>query len=132
MNSQRQKQIALALMLLGVLCLIISLGSLWWQRTDIEQYRIQPGGPHSTQTQLLSARTKLARSWLLAVGGLFILFLVASLAMARFGRRFMAYITAKPAPPTPSDDVWRMHKVPEELPDEGEDSEPDDEEPPKT
>jgi hypothetical protein len=47
---------------------------------------------------------------------LFLVFTVATLALVRWSRRFRAVITRRPHPPTPSDDVWRMHRLPEEQP----------------
>ncbi len=63
-------------------------------------------------------RPKLLRDWLLAASGLVIVFLVATLAMATLRRRLLAFITGRPARPTPSGDVWQMHKPPEQSPEE--------------
>jgi hypothetical protein len=44
---------------------------------------------------------------------LVLVFLVASLAILRASRRFRALQEHRRAQPTPTDDVWAMHKLPE-------------------
>ncbi len=60
------------------------------------------------------------------------IFVVASLAFLRWSRGFRRWIFHKPAPATPSADVWAMHRLPEEADNppsrEGESPGPDDEE----
>lgn len=54
----------------------------------------------------------------------------AWLVIVVFSRRFRAYLAPPPRPPpTPSDDVWAMHKLPPELEAELRDS-PDSSAPP--
>ncbi len=40
-------------------------------------------------------------------------FLVASFAIHRFSKGYRAMLLRKPAPPTASEDVWKMHRLPE-------------------
>ena len=51
--------------------------------------------------------------------GLFLLatLVVAALTLLRITRRFAHGRDHKPQRPTPTDDVWAMHKTPEEPPD---------------
>mgnify|MGYP001229591182 CR=1 FL=1 len=44
---------------------------------------------------------------------LIIIFIVSSLAFLRWSRSFRRWVFHKPRPPTPSEDVWAMHKLPE-------------------
>jgi hypothetical protein len=44
---------------------------------------------------------------------LVLIFMVSSLAFLRWSRRFRRMLLRKPHPPTVSDDVWAMHKLPE-------------------
>ena len=53
---------------------------------------------------------------------LLFIFVVAAGAIIRFTQRFRSVILSGPASPTPSEDVWSMHKAPERL--EFEDDEP--------
>ncbi|HUN81342.1 MAG TPA: hypothetical protein VMV81_07505 [Phycisphaerae bacterium] len=53
---------------------------------------------------------------------LFLIFLIATWAIVRFTRRFRTMILSGPSSPTPSEDVWSMHKPPEKL--EFEDDQP--------
>jgi hypothetical protein len=104
---------AIGLLLVGALCVAVSLVTvIEHQRTaqELEPQRVrQKQAPVQSQVDLV----RLWRHWLLAAGALVVVFLVASLAMARFRRRLVRLITAKRAPPTPAEDVWKMHKVPE-------------------
>lgn len=42
---------------------------------------------------------------------LFIVFLVAALAILRFSLRYRSYVLRDEPPPTASEDVWAMHRV---------------------
>lgn len=44
-----------------------------------------------------------------------IIFVAAVAAIIRFTQRFRSLILTGPSEPTPSDDVWAMHKPPEKL-----------------
>lgn len=43
------------------------------------------------------------------------IFVVASLAFLRWSRSFRRWVFHKPAPATPSADVWAMHRLPEDA-----------------
>lgn len=64
---------------------------------------------------------------------LLLVFAVASYAIIRFSRNYRRYLLREPPKPTPADDVWEMHKLPEDAdsgdsPDDGGwDDGPDDE-----
>ena len=49
---------------------------------------------------------------------------VSLIAFLRWSRHFRRFILRPPAPPTPSEDVWQMHRLPEEA--EGDDVPPPD------
>jgi hypothetical protein len=53
------------------------------------------------------------------------IFLVSSFAFLRWSKHFRRRVLRKPADPTPAEDVWAMHRLPEEEPDD-----PDEEERP--
>ena len=46
---------------------------------------------------------------------LIFIFVIAAGAIIRFSQRFRTMILTGPARPTPSEDVWAMHKAPEKL-----------------
>lgn len=46
---------------------------------------------------------------------LLILFLMATWALSRFSARFRTYLLREKGPPTPSDDLWAMHRLPKEV-----------------
>lgn len=53
------------------------------------------------------------KAMLLWSGIILLTFLVASFAIHRFSRRYRAMLLRKPSPPTASEDVWKMHRLPE-------------------
>ncbi|UCD30580.1 MAG: hypothetical protein JSV03_08975 [Planctomycetota bacterium] len=50
--------------------------------------------------------------WLLMI---VFIFSVGTLAMMRWSRRFRRKLLRKPKPPTTVDDVWSMHRLPEDI-----------------
>jgi hypothetical protein len=109
-----KRRIAMGLLLIGGLLVLISVVTTLNQQA--ERRRIEVKRPPASRPASLREpeRSVLARYWLAAAGGLVVVFLMGTWAMVRFRRRMVALITAKPAPPTPSDDVWQMHKLPED------------------
>jgi len=65
---------------------------------------------------------KEAMFWLLVLMGVFGL---SSLAFLRWSRRFRGWVLHRPHPPTPADDVWVMHRLPEESPPQSGPPDPD-------
>ncbi|HKQ50163.1 MAG TPA: hypothetical protein VJZ71_18960 [Phycisphaerae bacterium] len=51
---------------------------------------------------------------------LLLIFFIAAWVIIRFSLRYRAYLFREKPPPTPSEDVWRMHRVPEHDVQEGE------------
>jgi hypothetical protein len=45
---------------------------------------------------------------------LLLVLIVGALAIIRFSRRYRSYILRRPHEPTPADDVWLLHQLPEE------------------
>ncbi len=69
---------------------------------------------------------RLLRGLLLWVGLLFAIFVIASLVLLTWSRRYRRWLFGRSddrPPPTPSEDVWSMHRLPEE---ESDDAEPPD------
>jgi hypothetical protein len=118
LDQQRRQHVAFGLMLLGIVCVVISVGIVLNQQADLEQYRVHSASPRRDAAELKIQQSRLARYWLLTAGGIFCFSLVAVLAMIRFRRRLLAYLMMKPAQPTPSEDVWVMYKLPKGRPDE--------------
>ncbi len=43
-----------------------------------------------------------------------LIFIIAALVIIRFTLRYRAYLFREKLPPTPSEDVWKMHRLPED------------------
>lgn len=62
------------------------------------------------------AEARMVRSVLLWVLVLVVVFGVSTLALRRWSRHFRRWLLHQPHPPTPADDVWLMHRLPDEPP----------------
>ena len=118
-NSYR-RPLAVGLLLAGVV--LLGIAFLLWVRTG--EPSAGPPAERSTNpaSTIVEARQLLGLLLLLLV--LFLVFTVATLALVRWSRRFRAAITHRPHPPTPSDDVWRMHRLPQEPSDSAKGNQP--------
>jgi flagellar biosynthesis/type III secretory pathway M-ring protein FliF/YscJ len=129
-ESNRQR-IAFVLMGVGLILTLLGLGLLW-----LQQPAAQPLVP-STQAALApppAVKAQAMRQALFWLVVLVLVFLVSSMAFLRWSRHFRRSILRKPHSPTPSEDVWAMHKLPEGAVDEWSDSgsgeAPDEKDPP--
>ena len=75
---------------------------------DAGEATSQPSSMRDDQRMRRWRRTMLLGLLLLVV------LAVASVAIIRFSRNYRRYLLQDPRTPTPSDDVWKMHKLPEE------------------
>ena len=104
--------------LAGILCigglLFVLLGAfLTWQHS-VEEFESVTSGPGPLPDNKATARMlEGVLFWLLVLIGIFT---VCTLAFLRWSRRFRKLLLARPRPPTPVDDVWSMHRLPEEAP----------------
>lgn len=80
--------------------------------TTIESASSQPTTSFSEDQRLLHWRQVFFWSVVLLL-----IFFIAAWVIIRFSLRYRAYIFREKPPPTPSEDVWRMHRLPED--DEG-------------
>lgn len=71
-----------------------------------------------------AAKARALRQMLFYLVMLVIVFVISSTAFLRWSRNFRRSLLRKPKPPTPSEDVWAMHKLPEGAVDAWTDSGP--------
>ncbi len=102
----------IAAILVGVGCLLIVVGlyfAFQQQRDIAAGSGIVPGSvPRETVATARAIQVVLVGA-LVLVG----IFAIASLAFLRWSRHYRRRLLRQPAPPTPSDDVWAMHQVPD-------------------
>lgn len=113
-EKNRRRIRVLVLLLSGIL--IISGMSIFIVRRGQPEPEPQPvanrpiADPESEKLALARAILRV----LLALIVLVIIFAFGSLAWMRWSRRYRARLLREPRPPTPADDVWAMHRPPEE------------------
>ena len=103
--------------LAGILCigglLFVLLGVFLTLQYQYSQYESVLSGPGPLPDDKATARMLQAvLFWLLVLIGVF---MICTLAFLRWSRRFRKLLLARPRPPTPADDVWSMHRLPEET-----------------
>lgn len=115
----------IAALLLGVGCLLIVLGFYFAidQQREMAAVRPIPPGSVSEEKKEAARAIQLILLWALLLVGVFA---VASFAFLRWSRHYRRRLLRKPSPPTPVDDVWGMHRLPDDdaLP-EGEPDSPE-------
>ncbi len=112
-DEKGRRRIATILFLLSGILVITALTTLVARHGE--------SGPRPVSTQPITSEEKgklaLAQAMqraLLALIVLVIIFAFGSLAWIRWSRRFRAWLLREPRPPTPAEDVWAMHRLPEE------------------
>ena len=63
---------------------------------------------------------------LLMIGGVFMVFVLGVFIFVRSSRRYRRRLLHERPPPTPSVDIWKMHRLPDDDADTESESEPDD------
>jgi hypothetical protein len=103
--------------LAGILCvgglLFVLLGSFLTLQHHFDFYELETSGPGPLPDDKATARMLQAvLFWLLVLLGVF---MICTLAFLRWSRRYRKLLLARPRPPTPADDVWSQHRLPEEA-----------------
>lgn len=77
---------------------------------------VQDGGEATSRQESLRDDKRMHRWRRTMLLGLVLLlvFAAGSYAIIRFSRNYRRYLLREPPKPTPTDDVWKMHKLPEE------------------
>ena len=109
-------RLGLLLLLAGTLLfLLLAAGYITWERG-----RLVPGRELTPAEKAeLRERVRAPMRLLLASGGLAVGFAVTMYLFLLWSRRYRARLTRSPRPPTPVEDVWSMHRLPDEPPEEG-------------
>jgi uncharacterized membrane protein YidH (DUF202 family) len=108
-----RSRIAVVLGVIGAILVILGLALIIQQ---MEQTSFVSPRTPVAEKKVVNARVIQSMLFLLLV--LVGVFAVASLAFLRWSRRFRRWLLHKPRPATPNADVWLMHRLPEDLPDE--------------
>lgn len=113
-QSERYRRLAgLVLLVIGLAFLAVSVVIV--TRRSCDAPHVWPAGSSDSATAVAQARYVLWGLLLLVV--VVLGFIVAALAMVRWSRRFRANLLRRRRPATPYDDIWSMHRLPDE-PDE--------------
>jgi hypothetical protein len=113
--STARRRVSLLLLLVGVAALLIGVGL--YVRRDRSQlgHAASPAqtDPSSVSDNLLASTA--FQTWLVYSTVILIVFVAASYTIARIGRRYRIQLVRKPHDVTPTPDIWRMHRPPEDT-----------------
>jgi len=112
--EENRRRIAAALCLLGV-------GLILTGAVLILQHRVNIGAGQGPLPRVSDARDNVLIAqaiqrvlfWVLVLVGVFG---VSTFAFLRWSRRFRNWLLSRPHPPTPAEDLWAMHRLPDEPP----------------
>jgi ABC-type Fe3+ transport system permease subunit len=123
-TEENRRRLAIALSLLGVVLVLGGVALTIQHQQSIARTQGEAGSiPPEQRVRLAQAIQQILFVLLVLVG----VFAIGTLAFLRWSRRFRSQLFRRPRPPTPAEDVWAMHRLPEELAEEG----PTEEEPPE-
>ena len=112
--SPTRHRVSFLLLLIGLAALLIG-GGLYVRR---EPGQSAPAAQKTQSDETTASDDVLARSifqtWLVYSTVIVILFVAASYTISRIGRRLRIQLVRKPQDATPTPDIWRMHRLPEE------------------
>ncbi len=104
-----RRRIAMLLVLLGIGLILTGFALIISHQHELEEASQPETQPAPREEQARAMGELLV--WLMV---LVVIFGAGLLAFLRWSRRYKAWILRNPQPPSPSDDVWAMHRLPEE------------------
>lgn len=111
--EEYRRRIALALSFIGITLILIGLFVGVRHQQAVARTRLPATQPAEFDARDRAEMVQAVLFWTVV---LIIVFGVSTLALMRFSRGFRKYLLHRPAHPTPADDVWAMHRLPDELP----------------
>lgn len=121
---REESRLRIALILLGLGTILVLVGVIMAQQHYNRLRAAQEVRPLATRpvqaeaTPERGAQAKLIRQVLFMLVVLVGILTISLYALRVWSRRYRRVLMHKPAPPTPSSDVWAMHKLPEGAIDE--------------
>ena len=115
-GEQHRWRVGLIVLVAGILLMLWAWGS-WAYRLSAEQPDTRIGSTIRAEPTTEQVHAAGAMRWFLAVAlVVVVLGLFGSYVLLRMSRRYRDAAMRAPAAPTAHEDVWSMHKVPEEDP----------------
>lgn len=115
-----RRRIAFVLVFLGVALILTGFAVIVTHQHEIEEASQPETQPADRQAQARAMGELLV--WLMI---LVVIFGAGLVAFFRWSRRYRAWLLRNPQPPSPSDDVWAMHRLPDDDAPEETPEEPD-------
>ena len=113
--STWRHRVSLMLLLLGLGALLIG-GGIYARRDHGERTSAHRRTETSEQTEANDSRARsLLQTWLIFSTVILIVFMAGSYAILRIGRRYRIQLVRKSPDATPTPDIWRMHRPPDEA-----------------
>ncbi len=108
-ESNRQR-IAFILIGIGLALILVGFALHFMNQIDPETSPLTTRAASSVAPELKAKAMRQMLFWLVV---LVLVFIVSTTAFLRWSRHFRRAILRKPHGPTPDEDVWAMHKLPE-------------------
>lgn len=118
-DEQFRRKIAYLLAGIGLFFLLTGIALVIDNHFELQSRaaKIQPRATQPATTAQVQAKARAEASamqrflfWLLILLGIFV---IGSLAFWRWSRSFRRWMLHEPANPTPAEDVWTMHRLPD-------------------
>ena len=110
-GEEHRGRIATALMLVGAGLILTGVALVFQHRHQVAASQNPFGQASPDQNLLLAYAMRQILFWLLILVGVFS---ISTFAFLRWSRRFRDRLLRRPRPPTRAEDVWAMHRLPDE------------------
>lgn len=107
--EENRRRLAGLLCLIGLLLILAGIGLTLKYQSDVAGFSVP-----AKKLPDNKAVAKMLQAVLFWVLVLICVFTFCTLAFLRWSRRYRKYLLARPHPPTPADDIWARHRLPEE------------------
>jgi len=112
-EEAHRQRIALVLLLIGTALLLAGVAMVLQHQNTLHTPQAKSVTSQAPEAKLRVAQ--ILKESLFALLVLVIIFGTGTFAFLRWSRRFRQRLLRRPRPPTPSEDVWAMHRLPDEL-----------------
>ena len=112
-SEENRRRIASALCLGGLALILVGVSLVLQEQYAPAKAKVQGAEPGRFTNLALAEKIQQVLFWVLMLAGIFGL---STFAFLRWSRQYRKWLLRRPRPPTVVEDVWAMHRLPEEEP----------------